>query len=115
MGRTDYNKPTSFVLPNLVSHCKYNLTYNVHGDEVAKQHVKWLDNGCPELNSKSRRAMYGLQAGELTAYTYTTANTERLRAVADFLGYLFHLYVFFSETFRLTTIDRLFSVSIVTT
>ncbi|KAF5358214.1 hypothetical protein D9756_001275 [Leucocoprinus leucothites] len=92
MGRTDHTKkPTSFVLPDLVSHCKYKLSYNVHGDEVAKQHVKWLDSGCPELNSKSRRAMYGLQAGELTGYTYTTANEERLRVVADFLGYLFHL------------------------
>ena len=98
MGRIDYsNQPASFILPDLVSHCRYRLTYNPHGDEIAKQHVQWLDTCCPELSPKARRAMYGLQAGELTAYTYTSATAERLRVIADFLGYFFHLYVFYSS------------------
>lgn len=95
MGRIDRTrKPASFILPDLVSHCKYKLEYNIHGDEVAKQSVNWLDTNCPDLNSKQRRALYGLQAGELTAYCYNTADKERLRVVSDFMNYLFHLYVF---------------------
>lgn len=81
----------TFIIPDLVSHCKFPLTYNVHGDEVAKESLHWLISNCPDLNDKQRRALCGLQAGELTAYCYTTASAERLRVVADFLGYLFHL------------------------
>lgn len=92
MGRIDYSRqPASFILPDLVSHCRYKLAYNPHGDDIAKEHVKWLDTCCPELSPKARRAMHGLQAGELTAYTYTSATAEHLRVIADFLGYLFHL------------------------
>ncbi|KAF9449584.1 terpenoid synthase [Macrolepiota fuliginosa MF-IS2] len=92
MGRTDHTKkPSSFVLPDLVSHCTYKLEYNVHGDDVAKQSVNWLDTNCPDLNSKQRRALHGLQAGELTAFCYNTAEKERLRVVSDFMNYLFHL------------------------
>lgn len=92
MSQSETTKPsTSFIIPDLVSHCKFPLTYNVHGDEIAKQTVDWLDNNCPDLNAKQRRALRGLQAGELTAYCYPTASAERLRVVSDFLIYLFHL------------------------
>ncbi|PFH51684.1 hypothetical protein AMATHDRAFT_2790 [Amanita thiersii Skay4041] len=84
-------KPTSFILPDLVSHCKFPLVYHPQGDEVAAQSVKWLDENCPDLNAKQRRALYGLQAGELTAFCYNTASPERLRVVSDFMNYLFHL------------------------
>jgi hypothetical protein len=82
---------TSFIIPDLVSHCTFPLSYNVHGDEIAKQSVEWLDSNCPDLNAKQRRALRGLQAGELTAYCYHTASAERLRVVSDFMNYLFHL------------------------
>ncbi|KDR73677.1 hypothetical protein GALMADRAFT_72397 [Galerina marginata CBS 339.88] len=84
-------EPTSFILPDLVSHCKFPLSYNVYGDEIAQQSVDWLDSGCPDLNPKQRRALRGLQAGELTASCYPTAPPERLRVVSDFMNYLFHL------------------------
>lgn len=93
MGRVHNKRPSSFILPDLVSHCDYPLTYHVNGDEVAKQSVKWLDSSCPSLSPKKRRALYGLQAGELTAFCYNTADKERLRIVSDFMNYLFHLYV----------------------
>jgi hypothetical protein len=32
-----------------------------------------------------------MQAGVLTAYCYPFCSADRLRVVADFLGYLFHL------------------------
>jgi hypothetical protein len=92
MGRAQLNKkPASFILPDLVSHCKYKLTYHPNGDDVASQSVQWLDAGCPGLSPKQRRALYGLQAGELTAFCYNTADTGRLRIVSDFMNYLFHL------------------------
>jgi hypothetical protein len=84
-------KPTSFILPDLVSHCKFKLSYHPNGDEIARQSVEWLDTSCPDLNPKQRRALRGLQAGELTAYCYHTASPERLRVVSDFMNYLFHL------------------------
>jgi hypothetical protein len=84
--------PTSFVLPDLVSHCNFKLSYHPNGDEVAQQSVEWLDSNCPDLNAKQRRALRGLQAGELTAYCYHTASPARLRVVSDFMNYLFHLY-----------------------
>ncbi|KAF8163642.1 isoprenoid synthase domain-containing protein [Crassisporium funariophilum] len=84
-------QPTSFILPDLVSHCNFKLTYHVNGDEIAQQSVDWLDTNCPDLNAKQRRALRGLQAGELTAFCYHNAAPERLRVVSDFMNYLFHL------------------------
>ncbi|KAJ6531101.1 terpenoid synthase [Mycena capillaripes] len=45
----------------------------------------------PGTLPKQRKALYGLKAGELTAYCYHNASAERLRVIADFLTYLFHL------------------------
>ena len=83
--------PDHFILPDLVSHCNFPLAYHPHGDDVAAESVRWLDEGCPELSPKARKALYGLQAGELTAYCYPFCSTERLRVVSDFMNYLFHL------------------------
>ena len=83
--------PDHFILPDLVSHCDFPLAYHPHGDDVAAESVRWLDEGCPELSPKARKALYGLQAGELTAYCYPFCSTERLRVVSDFMNYLFHL------------------------
>ena len=83
--------PEYFILPDLVGHCNFPLFYHPHGDAVAAESVKWLDNGCPELSLKARKALYGLQAGELTAFCYPYCSTERLRVVSDFMNYLFHL------------------------
>ncbi|EAU88892.1 hypothetical protein CC1G_12294 [Coprinopsis cinerea okayama7 len=88
---TTDESPASFILPDLVSHCPFPLRYHPKGDEVAKQTVHWLDSNCPDLTAKERKAMYGLQAGELTGYCYPYTTPERLRVVADFLNYLFHL------------------------
>jgi hypothetical protein len=83
--------PKTFILPDLVSHCHFPLTYHPDGDEVAEQSDRWLDLGCPELSPKKRKALYGLKAGELTAYCYPTCDKEHLRVVSDFMNYLFHL------------------------
>lgn len=85
------SQPTEFILPDLVSHCTFPLTYHPDGDAVAAESVRWLDEGCPELSPKARTALYGLQAGELTAYCYPHCPAPRLRVVSDFMNYLFHL------------------------
>ena len=102
-------QPTSFIIPDLVSHCAFSLSYNVHGDEVARQSMDWLDGNCSDLNAEQRRALRGLQAGELTAYCYTTTSPQRLRVVSDFMNYLFHLYIFFNQ--NIITCSFLFSCS----
>ncbi|KAF8811256.1 terpenoid synthase [Phlegmacium glaucopus] len=81
----------SFIIPDLVSHCTFPLSYNANGDEIAKQSVEWLDANCPDFNAKQRRALRGLQAGELAAYCYPTAPPERLRVVSDVMNYFFYL------------------------
>jgi hypothetical protein len=85
------NPPTFFILPDLVSHCKFPLVYHPKGDAIALDSVTWLDTNCPDLNLKQRRALWGLQAGELTAYCYPNCTPQRLRVVSDFMNYLFHL------------------------
>lgn len=88
------SQDTSFVIPDLVSHCTYPLIYHPNGDEVAKESVEWLESNCPDLSPKGRRALHSLRAGELTAFCYNNTTPERLRVVSDFLTYLFHLCVF---------------------
>jgi hypothetical protein len=83
--------PTSFILPDLFSHCPFPLVYHPNGDAVAQESVDWLDSSCPELSVKQRKALRGLKAGQLTAYCYHTAPRDRLRVISDFLSYLFHL------------------------
>ncbi|KAF7440249.1 Alpha-muurolene synthase [Pleurotus ostreatus] len=83
--------PSSFILPDLVSHCKFPLTYHPQGDAIALESVTWLDRLCPDLSPKARKALWGLQAGELTAYCYPSCSPDRLRVVSDFMNYLFHL------------------------
>ena len=84
-------EPTSFILPDFHSYCTFPLDYHPQGDAVAHESVTWIDTNCPDLNHKQRAALYGLQAGELTAYCYPNCTAERLRVVSDYLNYLFHL------------------------
>ncbi|KAI0351509.1 terpenoid synthase [Trametes cingulata] len=88
---TPSSRADHFILPDLVGHCHFPLTYHPNGDAIAAESVRWLDEGCPELSPKARAALYGLQAGELTAYCYPHCSDERLRVVSDFMNYLFHL------------------------
>jgi len=94
LDSSDHTIPARFfILPDLVSHCNFSLSYHVNGDQIAQESVDWLNTSCPDLSPKQRRALRGLQAGELTAYCYHTATPERLRVVSDFMNYLFHLCV----------------------
>ncbi|KIY46968.1 terpenoid synthase [Fistulina hepatica ATCC 64428] len=85
-------KATDFyILPDLAVDCPFPLAYHVDGDIVDAQSSEWLDKNSPELTPKQRAAIYRLQAGKLTAFCFKDASTPRLRVIADFLTYLFHL------------------------
>ncbi|CCM04708.1 uncharacterized protein FIBRA_06895 [Fibroporia radiculosa] len=83
--------PTSFVLPDLIAHCTFPLTRHPDGEAIAAASDRWLDDNCPDLSPKKRAAIYTLKSGILTAHCYPNATASRLRIVADFLIYLFHL------------------------
>ncbi|PCH37689.1 terpenoid synthase [Wolfiporia cocos MD-104 SS10] len=83
--------PDHFVLPDLVSHCNFPLTRHPNAEAIAAESDQWLDTNCPELPPKRRAAIYTLKSGILTAHCYPNAEDKRLRVVADFLVYLFHL------------------------
>lgn len=81
----------TFMLPDLVGLCKFPLRYHPLGDEVAQESAEWLDIRCPGLDLRQRDAVYGLKGGVLAAYSYTTGPRDRLRVIADYINYLFHL------------------------
>ncbi|KAI9460024.1 isoprenoid synthase domain-containing protein [Russula earlei] len=84
-------EPSFFVLPDLVSHCSFSLTYHDDGDAIAADSLDWILSFSPHFSQDKVAAMRGLQAGELTAYCYNNCTSPRLRVVSDFMNYLFHL------------------------
>lgn len=80
-----------YYIPDLVGHFDSTPSRNPHGDAVAAESDKWLDNGCPGLSDKARKALYDVRGGLLSAFCYTTCDAHRLRVSADFINYLFHL------------------------
>lgn len=83
---------STFQLPDLVSYCQtLPLRYHKHGDSVAAASDKWFEHGSPNFTEQKRRRLYGLKAGNLTAYCYNDCDDEHLRVVCDYMNYLFHL------------------------
>ncbi|KIK51745.1 hypothetical protein GYMLUDRAFT_181084 [Collybiopsis luxurians FD-317 M1] len=84
---------TSFILPDLVSNCPFPVAYHPSGDTIDAESATWFDISCPELSDKRRKALYGLKGGALAAFCYSSPDIpdSRLRVVADYLNYLFHL------------------------
>ncbi|KAF9475126.1 terpenoid synthase [Pholiota conissans] len=78
------------VLPNLVSHCTYQLRFNRHRKQVTTETKKWLFKD-GNLMGKKRDAYHGLKCGLLTSMCYPDAAYPQLRVTNDFLTYLFHL------------------------
>ena len=80
----------NFILPDLVSHCDFVLHHNRHRKQVTVETKKWLFKG-DNLCSAQQDAFHGLKAGLLTSMCYPNASYPQLRAVNDFLTYLFYL------------------------
>lgn len=90
MSSSTQTSTGKFVLPDLVSHCTFELRVNRHRKKVTSATKKWLFKG-GNLVGKKRDAYHELKAGLLTAMCYPDAAAPQLRVCNDFLTYLFHL------------------------
>ncbi|KIL61028.1 hypothetical protein M378DRAFT_167361 [Amanita muscaria Koide BX008] len=81
---------TQIVLPDLVSHCDFRLRRSRFCKQVTTDTKKWLFKG-DNLTGQKRDTFHGLKAGLLTSMCYPDAGYPQLRAVNDFLTFLFHL------------------------
>ncbi|KAJ6627882.1 isoprenoid synthase domain-containing protein [Mycena sp. CBHHK59/15] len=92
MSATAHTKApaTKFLLPDLVSHCTFDIHVSRHRKQIAAETKKWLFKG-DNLQGKIRDKFHGLKAGKLTAMCYPDAGAPQLRVCNDFLTYLFHL------------------------
>ena len=78
------------IIPDLVSHCTFQLRQNPHGKKVGTASEHWLTrNG--NLSHKKQKALHGLKCGLLTAMCYPDCPEYELRVCCDYLNYLFHL------------------------
>lgn len=82
---------TQIILPDLVSHCDFKLRRSRYCKQVTSETKKWLFQGDNLIAGKKRDAFHGLKAGLLTSMCYPDAGCPQLRAVNDFLTFLFHL------------------------
>ncbi|KAF4583483.1 Sesquiterpene synthase 2 [Pleurotus pulmonarius] len=82
--------PSKIVIPDLVSHCTFELRVNRHRKIASAQSKRWLFRG-DNLTGKKRDAYHGLKAGLLTSMCYPNAGFPQLRVCCDFMNYLFHL------------------------
>lgn len=82
---------SSYILPDLVSHCTFPLKHHPLEDEIDRQSVEWLQSNNPSFTPKQIKALRTLFAGKLTAQCYSTAPLQRLRVISDWMNYLFHL------------------------
>lgn len=81
---------SSFVLPDLVSHCIYPRNLNPNWFPVSRGSEQFLlseANFSPEKHAQ----FMGLHAGELTSACYPFCDAFHLQVAADFMGYLFTL------------------------
>ncbi|KIY47372.1 terpenoid synthase [Fistulina hepatica ATCC 64428] len=79
------------ILPDLVSHCKFDIRISRFRKLITSETKRWLFYGDNRLTGKRRDAFHGLNAGLLTAMCYPDAGYSQLRVCNDFLTYLFHL------------------------
>ncbi|EDR07973.1 uncharacterized protein LACBIDRAFT_297518 [Laccaria bicolor S238N-H82] len=88
---TDVKPLKKFTIPDLVSHCTFDVRINRHRKQVTSATKQWLFKGDNLLIGKKRDAYHGLKAGLLTAMCYPDAGRPQLRVCNDYLTFLFHL------------------------
>ncbi len=82
--------PTKFILPDLVSHCTFDISVSRHRKQVTSETKRWLFTS-GNLMGQKRANYHGLKCGLLSAMCYPGAACPQLRVCNDFLTYLFHL------------------------
>lgn len=85
---------TRIILPDLVSHCDFEVRINRHRKHAATASKEWLFQG-DNLSEKKRQKYHGLKAGLLTAMCYPDAGYAQLRVCSDFMNceWLLHLWI----------------------
>src|SRR5882762_5964595 len=76
---------TKIILPDLVSHCTFDIKINRHRKQAAAASKKWLFRG-DNLTLKKHRSFHGLKAGLLTSMCYPNAGYPQLRVCCDFMN-----------------------------
>lgn len=82
--------PTKFLLPDLVSHCTFDIRVSRHRKQITTATKQWLFKD-GNLLGRKREAYHGLKCGLLSSMCYPKAAAPQLRVCNDFLTYLFHL------------------------
>ena len=80
-------QPSSVIIPDLVSHCDFELRLNVAWDEATRTSEQWLNQG-GNLNESKQQIYHGLRAGILTSHCYPYAPPQQLRVCCDFMKYV---------------------------
>ena len=83
--------PSTILLPDLVSYCKFNLNTDRNHKLVSTESTQWILNGDPDLDDAARRTFRGLKAGRFAALCYPHTGYPQLRVCGDFLNWFFHL------------------------
>src|ERR1700691_1307344 len=76
--------PTKIILPDLVSHCTFDIKVNRHRKQAGSASKRCLFRG-DNLTLKKRRSFHGLKAGLLTSMCYPDAGYPQLRVCCDFM------------------------------
>ena len=84
MSTTTDKTPSSFTLPNLVSHCKYPLRVNPYGREQGPASEQWVLGG-DNYDDRKRAAFIGLKGGLLASFCCPDAGATCLRVVTEFI------------------------------
>jgi len=83
------SEPSQFILPDLISDCRYPLRLNPHCGSVSRASEQWFLNETRLAEPKLTKFM-GLQAGELIAACCPDADAFHLRVGSDFMNWLFN-------------------------
>lgn len=81
----DTAEAVKIILPDLVSHCDFEIRINPHRKHAAAASKEWLFQG-DQLPEKKRQKYHGLKAGLLTAMCYPDAGYAQLRVCSDFMN-----------------------------
>ena len=92
------SKPDFIVLPDFLSYCSWTSSTHPSLVAIAEQSSKWLEKCFPGLSEKGRERIYRHQYGALAAYCYPECDETRLRTIADFITFLFHIDDLFDGT-----------------
>lgn len=85
--------PSSFIIPDFISHCPYSLKAHPHGDAVGALSEEWYRRAFQNFTPVHAKKLRMLIAGKLCAYVYNDAEDEGLQRSCD----LMHLILYYGD------------------